>query len=70
MAFFLRRVGGTAVFWGALMAQAFVFVLYWALSISYLWYNVIGCVACMGISILIQQAAGGGRTPALNVTNP
>ena len=28
VAFFLRRVGGTAVFWAALAAQALVFVLY------------------------------------------
>ena len=69
VAFFLRRVGGTAVFWGALTAQAFVVVLYCTLSISYLWYNVIGCAACMLLSLLIQEAAGGKLT-ALEVTDP
>jgi len=63
VAFFLRRVGGTAVFWSALAAQALVFVLYASLGISYLWYNVIGCAACVGFS-LVLQAVVGPRDPA------
>ena len=58
VAFFLRRVGGTAVFWAALAAQTLVFVLYFSLSISYLWYNFIGCAACVLFSLLIQAALG------------
>jgi Na+/proline symporter len=61
VAFFLRRIGGTAVFWAALAAQALVFALYATLSISYLWYNVIGCGACMAFSIILQAAIGLGR---------
>jgi len=53
-AFFLRRIGGTAVFWGAVSAQLLVFALYASLSISYLWYNIIGCAACMLFSAVIQ----------------
>ncbi|HVU16712.1 MAG TPA: sodium:solute symporter [Candidatus Didemnitutus sp.] len=53
-AFFCRRVGGTAVFWAALAGQILVFALYARLNISYLWYNVIGCAACMGLSLLLQ----------------
>jgi Na+/proline symporter len=65
VAFFVRRVGGTAVFWSALAAQALVFALYFTLSISYLWYNVIGCAACMGLSLVLQAAidAGKGAVP-------
>ena len=55
VAFFLRRVGGTAVFWGALAAQALVIGMYLApVPISYLWYNLIGCAACMGFGLLLQ----------------
>ncbi len=54
-AFFLRRVGGTAVFWSALLSQAIVFALYGTLSISYLWYNLIGCALCMGLSVILQR---------------
>ena len=63
VAFFVKRVGGTAVFWGALAAQALVLVLYFNLGISYLWYNVIGCAACMAFSRLLQAFLGdGGRS--------
>ncbi len=67
VAFFLKRVGGTAVFWAALAAQALVFVLYAALNISYLWYTVIGCVACMLFSLVLQAALGppAGRAEAV-----
>jgi Na+/proline symporter len=60
VAFFLRRIGGTAVFWAALAAQAMVFVLYATLSISYLWYNLIGCAACIGLAAALQAALGAG----------
>jgi SSS family solute:Na+ symporter len=55
VAFFIRRVGGTAVFWAALAAQALVFALCFT-HISYLWYNVVGCAACIGLSLLLQAA--------------
>ena len=54
VAFFVRWVGSTAIFWAALAAQALVFVLYFSLSISYLWYNFIGCAACVLLSLLLQ----------------
>lgn len=54
VAFFLKKIGGTAVFAGALMAQALVIVLYNTLTISYLWYNVIGCVACVLFALALQ----------------
>jgi Na+/proline symporter len=58
VAFFLRWIGGTAVFWGALAAEALVLALHFSHAISYLWYNPIGCAACVVISILLQAASG------------
>ena len=58
VAFFLRRIGGTAVFWAALGAQVLIIVLYFSLNISYLWYNFIGCAACMLFSFVIQAVVG------------
>jgi SSS family solute:Na+ symporter len=58
VAFFLKRIGGTAVFWAALASQALVFALYFTLHISYLWYNVIGCAACMAFAVVLQSAIG------------
>jgi len=56
--FFIRRVGGTALFWAALVAQLLVFVLYYKLTISYLWYPLIGCAACVVFSLVIQIFLG------------
>jgi Na+/proline symporter len=53
-AFFLKRIGGSAIFWAAVAAQLLVFVLYATLGISYLWYNLIGCVACMILGLILQ----------------
>jgi len=60
VAFVLRRVQGHAAFWGAILAQTGVLVCFANLKISYLWYNLIGCFACMVFSALIQAFL---RTP-------
>jgi Na+/proline symporter len=54
VAFFLRRVGGNAVFFAAVSAQTLVIVMYFSLNIGYLWYNLIGCAACIGFSVALQ----------------
>jgi Na+/proline symporter len=58
VAFFVRRVGGTAIFWAAIVAQILVIVLYNLLEISYLWYNVIGCAMCVIIALIFQAMLG------------
>jgi Na+/proline symporter len=64
--FFLRPLRGTAVFWGALAAQALVLFLFFKVPdarLSYLWYNVIGCMVCIVVSFIIQMMLGfGNRT--------
>ncbi len=64
VAFFLKRIGGTAVFWAALVAQTLVLVMYHYLNISYLWYNFIGPAACILFSLIIQTAIGWNRKGA------
>jgi SSS family solute:Na+ symporter len=54
VAFFLRRVGGNAVFFAAVTAQVLVIVMYFTLNIGYLWYNLIGCAACIAFSVALQ----------------
>jgi len=58
VAFFLKRVGGPAVFWAAVVAQAMVFVLFFSLNISYLWYNLIGCAGCVLLSLGLHVVLG------------
>lgn len=70
VAFFIKRVGGTAVFWAALVSQALVFILYFSLNISYLWYNFIGCAVCVLLSLVIQAIIGptNKAAPALSAS--
>lgn len=64
LAFFTRRVGGTAAFWGALTAQVLVLVLYRYLDIGYLWFNLIGPALCVGLALLLQAVVDlGDRRP-------
>src|SRR2546423_1723910 len=58
VAFFFRRVGGNAVFFAAVAAQTLVIVMFFSLNIGYLWYNLIGCAACIGFSLLLQALLG------------
>jgi Na+/proline symporter len=54
VAFFLRHVGGSAVFFAAIAAQTLVIVMYISLDIGYLWYNLIGCATCVALSLALQ----------------
>ncbi|HLP78089.1 MAG TPA: sodium:solute symporter [Candidatus Paceibacterota bacterium] len=67
VAFFLKRVGGTAVFWAAVVSQVSIFVIYFlrlrfpVLDFSYLWYNLIGCAGCVVLSVILQMIIGGAK---------
>lgn len=58
IAFFLRKVGGQAVFISALVAECLVFYIFIYTDIGYLWYNVIGCGTVMILSIIIESVTG------------
>jgi Na+/proline symporter len=64
VAFFLKKVGGTAVFWAAVAAQILVIGLFFmgkafpAHEIGYLWLNPIGCAACIVFSLVFQALIG------------
>ncbi len=64
VAFFLKRVGGTAVFLAALAAQILVLALFFlgkiypAHEIGYLWLNPIGVTACVSFSVVLQMIFG------------
>ena len=55
VAFYLKKVSGSAVFIAALIAEAFI-VYAWIVDLTaFLWLNVIGCIAVMILALLIQQ---------------
>ena len=53
-AFYVKRVGGTAVFISAIIAEAVVLYCYQFTDIAYLLYNIIGCGIVMALSSLLQ----------------
>ncbi len=55
VAFFVKHVRGSAVFFAALIAQATVFLLFFTTSIGYLWYNAIGCGAVVILAPVMQR---------------
>ena len=55
MAFYAKRVGGTAVFYGALLSEALVLVLYNTTKISFLWFNVVGTLGVVAFALLLQS---------------
>ncbi|SFE50462.1 sodium:solute symporter [Thermoflexibacter ruber] len=54
VAFYFKTVRGDAVFVGAILAEAAVIWCWQNTSISFLWYNVIGCVLVILISLLMN----------------
>jgi len=57
LAFFFPKVGGTGAFLGMIVAEIAIFAAYFLTGISFLWYNVIGCVMVVGTGLLV----GGGK---------
>jgi Na+/proline symporter len=55
VAFYLKHVGGTAVFYAALIAEAFILVA-WIINLTaFLWLNVIGCLLVMILAVILQR---------------
>jgi len=57
VAFFMKRAGGTAAFWGVLAGQATTFAVARFTPIAYLWYNLIGCVVVLAVAWVITALA-------------
>ena len=53
-AFYIKYVKGTAVFIAAILAEAIVLYYYYFTDVAYLLYNIIGCAAVVGFSVLFQ----------------
>lgn len=61
LAFYMRRIGSNAAFWGVICGQIAIFAGNYFTDISYLWFNVIGCLVVVGTAWLLQ---GLDRKPA------
>lgn len=56
VAFYLKKVRGTAVFYAALLGEACVLVCYFFFydEIAFLYYNIIGCVVVVATALVLQ----------------
>lgn len=55
VAFYIKKVNGNAVFIAALIAECAVLLLFALTDIPYLWFNFIGCVLVVLISIFLEK---------------
>lgn len=55
LAFFFKRVGAQGAFFGVLAGEAAIFAAYFFTKISYLWYNVVGCIVVVTAGVVISR---------------
>ncbi|AYL97839.1 sodium:solute symporter [Mucilaginibacter celer] len=58
VAFYLKKINGTAVFIAAIITEAIVCILGYFDAIAYLWLNAVGAVLVILISMLINRYTG------------
>ncbi len=54
-AFYIKRIKGNAIFIAAIAAEIIVFTFFFITEIGYLWYNVIGCMSCIFVALILQS---------------
>jgi hypothetical protein len=54
VAFYFKRVGGTAMLIGALIAELAVVLCWLKSDMAWLWWNVVGCVVGVTAALLAQ----------------
>ena len=59
VAFYLKRIGGTATFYSAVIAETVIIVLFLTTSIPYLWFTLIGCFLVVSIASIINPLIAG-----------
>ncbi|TKC03957.1 sodium:solute symporter [Pedobacter frigoris] len=62
VAFYVKQVGGRAVFFAALAAEILVVVIGQMELVAYLWLNVIGCMLVVLFSLIIQKLVSSSRS--------
>jgi Na+/proline symporter len=64
LAFFARRVRATPVFIAALVSEAVVIAVWLGTSVGFLWFNVLGCAAVVGLALALDAATPPTSAPA------
>jgi len=61
LAFFFKSVGANGAFVGVLAGEAAIFAAFLFTKISFLWYNVIGCLVVIAVGVLVSRFSPGER---------
>lgn len=54
-AFWLKKTGAAAVFYAAIVSQISVFLIWMFSDLSFLWYNVVGCMVILILAPALQR---------------
>ena len=57
LAFFFKKVGANGAFFGVLAGEAAIFAANLFTNISFLWYNVIGCLVVILVALMVSRVA-------------
>lgn len=62
VAFLIKKVGGNAVFYAAILAELVVLTLFIFTDIPYLWFNFLGCIMVIILSLFFQMMRVNNKT--------
>lgn len=65
VAFFIKKVQGTAVFYAAILAEIFVIAMFFFDSVAFLWLNLIGCLMVVILSLIFSMFKHRNTKPEL-----
>ncbi|EEI90980.1 transporter, SSS family [Sphingobacterium spiritivorum ATCC 33300] len=55
VAFYVKRIGGRAVFWAAVISEIIIVAIWKMDVVAFLWLNLIGCALVVIIGLILQQ---------------
>ena len=61
VAFYVKHVRATAMFWAAIVSQITVFICAATLEVAWLWWNVIGCGVGVTAALIFQGVVSAGQ---------
>lgn len=70
VAFYVKRVGGRAVFWAAVLSEIFVIGIWKMDIIAFLWLNLIGCVLVILFGSVLQSFSPGNKPGTMASQSP
>ncbi|MDX1683622.1 MAG: sodium:solute symporter [Saprospiraceae bacterium] len=55
VAFYVKKIGGKAVFLAAIISECIVFAIFAFTEVGYLWFNLIGCINVILLGYIIEK---------------